>query len=273
MSRVMRGRGLVAACWKVLREDSTLLLFPLCGMVSCLLILASFAVPLLATNDWMPPPQDATITRQATYCGVLFLFYFCCYFAAIFFNAGLVACATMRMEGRSATVSDGLRLAVARLPVIAGWALVSGTVGLLLRVIEDRSEWVGKLVAGLLGSAWTVASFLVVPILVVENRNPIAALADSTTLLKRTWGEQLVGNIHLEVNLVLLSIPGVLLFVLGLSAHQPILAGLGILCLLLVGLVQSALQTIFQAAIYIYARDGKVPGGFQRELLGGALKS
>ena len=80
-----------------------------------------------------------------------------------------------------------------RLPAIAGWALVSATVGLLLQLVEDRSGKIGRFVAGLLGMAWTLVSFLVVPILVIENKGLIAALQSSTSLLKKTRGEQLSG--------------------------------------------------------------------------------
>src|SRR4029077_13330612 len=103
----------------------------------------------------------------------------------------------------------------ARLPVIAGWALVSATVGLILRIIEDRSARIGQIVAALLGMAWTVVSFLVVPILVIENKGPIAALKDSTALLKKTWGEQLVSNFSFGMIFFLLALPAFALFILG----------------------------------------------------------
>jgi hypothetical protein len=42
--------------------------------------------------------------------------------------------------------------------------------------------------------------------------------------------------------------------------------------LIVLALVQSALQAIFQTALYLYARDGQVPEGFQAEVLEGALR-
>src|SRR5436190_24108713 len=113
------------------------------------------------------------------------------------------------MGGGEPTVADGFRAASARLPVIAGWALVSATVGVVLRIIEDRSEKVGRFVAGLLGMAWTLVSFLVIPILVVENKGPLLALKESTKLLKKTWGEQLTGSFSFGLVFFLMSIPAV----------------------------------------------------------------
>jgi len=193
----------------------------------------------------------------------------------IFFNAGIIACATIRLGGGNPTVGDGFRAAAARLPVIAGWAVVAATVGLILRVIEDRSKWVGRIVAGLLGAAWTVVSFLVVPILVVENKNPFAALHDSAGLVKKTWGEQVAGNFGFGLVFFLAAIPAILVMVLGIfSGNVAVMVGcigLGVIYLIILGLVQSALQSIYQAAVFLYARDGQVPAGFEAELLGNAM--
>ena len=156
-----------------------------------------------------------------------------------------------------------------------GWALVSATVGLLLRIIEERSQKVGRFVAGLLGMAWTLVSFLVIPILVVEKKGPLQALSESTQLLKKTWGEQLAGNFSFGLLFFLLGIPAFALVFLGfLSGSAAIIflcAGLAAVYLILLALVQSALQAIFQAAMYLYARNGQVPEGFQEEFLSGAM--
>jgi hypothetical protein len=252
---------MMGACWRVLKEDKEILVFPLISGFCCLLLLASFAVPLIVTDFWKPPGQDAASIQQVVYYGVLFLFYVCNYFVIVFFNAAIVACATIRLNGGNPTVADGFRAAIARLPVIAGWAVVLATVGLILRIIEQRSQKVGALVAGLLGAAWTLVSFMVIPILVIENKGPFTALKESTALLKKTWGEQLVGNFSFGILFFLLSIPAFGLIVFGIFAGNlgvlGVCVGLAVMYLIVLGLVQSALQAIFQAAVFLYARDGK----------------
>jgi Family of unknown function (DUF6159) len=275
MGKITRTWSLMSECWQVLKQGKGLLVFPLISGICCLVLMASFAIPLYLTGAWQPPAHDATTQRQVAYYGMLFAFYFCTYFAVVFFNAAMVACAAIRMGGGDPTIGDGLRAAASRLPVIAGWALVSATVGLILRIIEDRSEKFGQFVAGLLGMAWTITSFLVVPILVVENKNPFAALKDSTVLLKKTWGEQVVSNFSFGMIFFLLAIPAFVLFMLGVFAGSGVVlalcAGLAVIYLIVLALVQSALQAIFQTALYLYARDGRVPDGFQGEMLQGAL--
>jgi len=275
MGKIARTWSMMSACWQVLKQDKGLLLFPFISGVCCLALLASFAVPLYTTGHWQPPGAKTGTNQQAVYYGIFFLFYVCNYFVIVFFNSAIVACATIRMSGGAPTVADGFRAAASRLPVIAGWAVVSATVGLILRIIEDRSEKVGRIVAGLLGAAWTVVSFLVVPILVVENKNPVAALKDSTALLKKTWGEQLVGNFSFGLLFFLLSIPAFALVILGVLsgsvAAAAVCIAIAVVYLIVLALIQSALQSIFQAALYLYARDGQVPEGFHAELLRGAM--
>ena len=111
---------MMSACWQILKQDKALLVFPFMSGICCLLLLASFAVPLYATDHWQPPGRDAAPAGQVAYYGVLFLFYLCNYFVVIFFNAAIIACATIRMGGGKPTVGDGFRAAAARLPVIAG---------------------------------------------------------------------------------------------------------------------------------------------------------
>jgi len=275
MNRITRGWSMMTACWQVLKADKALLLFPLVSGICCLLLLASFAIPLYATDHWMPPGRDAQTIQQVAYYGTLFLFYVCNYFVIVFFNSAIVSCAIMRMRGGNPTVGDGFRAAANRLPVIIGWAILSATVGLILRIIEDRSEKIGQIVSGLLGAAWTLVSFLVVPILVVENMNPFAALKESTVMLKKTWGERLAGNFGLGLISFLLAIPAIALIVLGFFSGNIIAIAtciaVAVVYLIALALVQSALQAIFQSALYLYARDGQVPDGFEAELLGNAM--
>jgi hypothetical protein len=261
----------MGASWDVLKEDKEILIFPLISGICCLLIMASFAVPMFLTGAWRPPSGEATTADAVEYYGILFLFYFCNYFIIVFFNSAIIACAVIRMEGGDPTVGDGFRAAFSRIALIAGWALVSATVGVVLRIIEDRSKWVGRIVAGLLGIAWGVVSFLVVPILVVEKKRPITAVKESAALLKKTWGEQIIGNFSFGLVFFLLSIPAFVVIFLGVLTASPaaIIAcvGLGVLYIVLLALIQSALQAIFQAAVYLYARDGQTPPGFDSRLL------
>ena len=118
-------------------------------------------------------------------------------------------------------IGDGMHAALSRLPLIAGWALIAATVGLLLKIIEDRSDKIGQIVAAILGSAWAMVTFLVIPVLVVEQKNPFSALKESTLLLKQTWGERIMMNFSFSTISFLLMLPAIGVVILGIMAQKP----------------------------------------------------
>jgi len=270
---------LMGASWGVLKQDKELLVFPLISGICCLLVAASFAVPIWLTGSWQPPARDANVQRQVVYYGVLFLFYLCNFTVITFFNTAIIAGAIDRMSGGDPSVASCLDAAFSRLPLIFAWAFVSATVGLVLRMIEDRSEKVGAFVAGLLGMAWSIVSFLVIPILVAERKGPIDALKDSAILLKKTWGEQLISNFSFGIVFFLLSLPAYL--VIGFAVYAGVAlksiplavaaAVFGVVYLIVLALVQSALQSIFQAALYLHSRQKLDPKQYPDNLLAEAL--
>ena len=271
MGKLSHTWSLMGASWRVLKQDKEILTFPLVSGICCLIILASFAIPIVSSGSWQLPEEEMTTRQQVVYYGTLFLFYFLNYFVIVFFNSAIIACAAIRMGGGDPTVGDGFRAAFGRLPLIFGWALVCATVGLILRIIEDRSKTVGSIVAGLLGMAWSVVSFLVVPILVIDKKGPLVALKESTVLLRKTWGEQLIGNFSFGLIFFLLNIPAFAIIALGIFSGSMVTLIVcviaGVIYLVIIALIQSALQAIFQAALYLYARQGEAPAGFGRGLL------
>jgi hypothetical protein len=272
--RISRGIELTRQSLQVLREEKSLVVFPLLSGIACMLVFASFAVPLWASGYFEGAFEDGKIQQDPLAWIVLFLFYFVNYFVIVFFNSALISCAIVRFYGGDATVGGGLSAAMARLPQIAGWALVSATVGVILKLIESRSEKVGQIAAGLLGAAWTIVTYFVVPVLVVERVGPITAVKRSFAILKKTWGESLVANFSIGLVVFVASLVALLPAVLGvvLGNTATIIGGIAITAVLLIiiSLVSAALNTIIIAALYLYAAEGKVPAQFDENLLRGA---
>lgn len=271
---------LMKASNDVLRRDKELLVFPLISSIACVLVLASFALPIWFTKSYEFPDETAAMINKVAYYGVVFLYYVCNYFIITFFNTAIVAGAVERMSGGDPTVGSCLRAAFDRLPQVLGWALVAATVGLVLRTIEENSKMVGRIVAGLIGMAFTIVSFLVVPVLVVERKGPIEAFKESASLLRKTWGEQIVGNFSFGLLFFVLSLPAYLLIGLGIAgaiALESLALGvagiaLGVVYLIGLALWQSALQAIFQAAVYLHVADRLNPNAYPAKLLGDAMR-
>lgn len=283
--RVSNAWSLMKASFEILWADKTLLLLPLISCFSALAVLVVFAVP--ATVFYMAHPQllhKESIDHPIHYI-IAFAFYFVNYTVIIFFNAAMVACVSARMQGQVCTVKEGLNIAVSRLPAILGWAAISATVGLVLDIIDnalrERSQLLANIVRSFMGAAWTLIAFLALPTMVIEKVGPIAALKSSVQLLKKTWGEQIVGNVGFGVIFSLLAIPGVFLIFaaifLGAASQSGVtmvlmLSG-GFLYFIVMALAQSAIRIVYQTALYYYAHDGTAPQGFSQEALAGSIAS
>jgi len=273
--RFGRSIELAKASFSVLRSDKELLLFPLVSFLFLVLVTASFAVPFILTGGI----QDATEgqVNVVSYV-VLFLFYVVSYTVTFFFQTALVGAALIRLDGGDPTMRDGLRIAFSRLPQIVGYALIAATVGMILRAIAERAGFLGAIIVGIIGFAWNVATFLVVPVLAVESVGPIEAVKRSGSLLRRTWGEQIIGNVGIGLLfglgiLLVLVIGGALVFAAAQVSIALAVAAVVALVLVVgvIGLVSSAVSGIYVASLYRYATKGDAGQAFTADALAGAF--
>ena len=278
--RIANGWELTKSSWQCLRQDKELLVFPLVSGIACLMVLASFAVPLWFSDYKHVVFGDGDRLQDPIAWVILFAFYTVNYFVIVFFNSALVACALIRFRGGDPTVGDGLSASRQRLPQIFAWALASASVGVILKAIESRSEKLGQIAAGLLGAGWSIATYFVVPVLVVERVGPIDAVKRSFSILRKSWGETVVAKFGIGFFVFLATMAAMLPIVGGVVAlasdHVPVgiaLIAFGIISMILVSLISSALNSILLAALYLYAADGEVPQQFDRNLLEHAFGS
>src|SRR5438128_1985176 len=203
--------------------------------------------------------------------GAVWILYFVTFFFSIYFNAAVMGAAMIRLNGGDPTISDGLKVARENIKRIAGWALVTATIGLILRAIAERFGFLGRIIAGALGAAWGIVTYLVVPVLIFEKIGPWAAVKRSGSLLRQTWGEAAGGYFSLGAIIVLLALPALLAplvgFVLGGVVGLVVGIGIAVVYWLILGLVGSAAQSILVTALYRYATTGKLGFGFPQDLL------
>ncbi len=213
----------------------------------------------------------------AWFYGWLFVFYFVQYFVIIFFNTALVGAAIARLSGGDPTVTSALGLAIVRIGPILGYALISATIGVALRWIGEKFGFIGRIIEGTLGLAWTVATFLVVPVLAAEGIGPLKAIERSGALLSETWGENIVGTAGIAVVTGLISV----VFILGVASGSFAVAngnewgyaliGFSAVALIAIFLVSATLSGIYSAAVYYFALTGNPPRGFDGTLIRGAF--
>lgn len=259
VGRIQGSIELFKASWAVLRQDRELLLLPVISALAAGLTIALFALPVLATVDFdaVDAAGNSTVGGTPVTAGLLALVYLVLAFISIFFNAALAHAANERMSGGDPTVASALRGAASRTRRILPWAIVSATVSFIISQIQRRGGVFGSVLGFLGGMAWSAVTFLVLPILVIEDVTVTEAVKRSTALLRSAWGEGLAGHIGLGIIGFVAMIPLGMLAAVGAASGSAVIA-VPLIAIAVVGvvgvfIVTSALSIVFQTALYRFA--------------------
>lgn len=270
MGRFSRSWQMFKASWRVLRSRKELAVFPILSGAAGLLTAIVFLTPAVFTVDFDSEGNGATV---GTYL-LLGAFYLVSAYVAIFFNAALVSQAHIALKGGDPSVAGGLRTAGSMAGRLFPWALLSATVSVIIRAIEERLGFLGRLIGGLIGMAWNLVTYLVLPVMVLEEARTKQAVKRSAELFRNTWGENVLGNVGIGAIGFLLFLPCLVLVGLGVAAGGAVawvFFGLAVLWFLASIVVTSALSGIYQTALYHYAAERAVPQEFAGTDLGHAF--
>jgi hypothetical protein len=260
MDALSRTIQLYKESFVVLTKDSEILLFP---------VLSGISAASLAAAAFYTFYHDGTLLAVAHRTAgwenyaALFAWYYLNNFLIVFFNSALIGCARIRLSGGDATIGQGFGMALDRMAHIALWALVASTVGVILQSFNNRR---GGLLTRLIGAAlsigWTMMTYLIVPVLVIENRGVLDSIYRSSELFKKQWGEELLGSFGFGLLNFLLFLPAI-----GLGAficRYDLVAGLIVVVVyaLFQATISSAVAGVFRAALYQFATSGEAPPGF-----------
>jgi hypothetical protein len=262
MGRFQMSWEIAKRSWAVLRADKTLAWFPVLSALGSLVVFGIIGgLFLVAGID----DSSTGTTLQPMGWVLIVVMYLALAMVQTYFLAALVAGADQRLRGQDSTVRSALEIANSRLHRLLPWAIVTATVTMVLQAIEERFGIIGTIVARLVGLAWNLVTFLVVPILVLEDLGVGDALKRSKDLFKKTWGENVIGQFGLGAVGMLASLPGLILIGIGVAlgtAGLIVLGAVGVIWLLAAAVVVSALSGIYRTALYHYAANGEVPGEF-----------
>lgn len=269
--RISNAWRLAKASWRVLQRDRELAWLPVVATVAGLLVGAVFFGPALAV---LGGGGDDNAIPVAGYL-LAFLGYVAV--SSIFFlgRAAVVHGANLRMEGGDPTVASSLRGASAHWPAVVGFAAIATTVGLVLDAIEEQGGILGAIASFIGGAAWRLVTYLVIPVVVLEGAGPVDGIKGSSRLVKQTWGEQVTGNVGFGLLGVVLVAPAVLVALL-LGSLGSIVAAVAIAAAVawavVVFAVVSALEGVFQTALYRQVTGRSIPAEFSAADLTGAAR-
>ena len=254
------------ASWAVLQHDRELAVLPILGALASLAVVLAVGLPIWLSTDGIDDGGSSAGSDPMLWIGGIIIL-LAVTVITVFFNAAVVSGARERFSGGDPTISSAIKGAFSRLHVIVPWAILALTVGMIIRLIQSSDNIVARILGSLLNMAWGVLTFLVVPILVVEQTGPFQSLSRSGELLRHTWGENLIAQVGFGIIGFVAAIPGIIIIAIGASAGSvgalvAIVIGFGWIAL--VSVVISTLTAIFQMALYIYATTGQVPMGFEQ---------
>ena len=275
MGRWARSKQLASASWGLLKHDKELMLLPLISGIASLVVAATFLFPLYLSAETKDVAGSSTLEMKPIGYVVLFLMYLVLAYVTIFFKTALLCGADERMQGGEPSLGTALSGAMSRAGKILPWAIVTATVSVILRSLEERAGLLGRIVIGLVGMAWAVVTFLVLPIVVFENVGVGTAIKRSAEMLKRTWGENLIVNLGIGLIAMVLTLPAILVIVGGvLTGSAPIIVAavaIGVVWMIGVSCWSSAMTAVFQLALYRYATQAPLPSEFAQVNLADAF--
>ena len=272
VQRIRNSWELGKISWSVLRSDRSLAWFPVFSGIGSLVVFGVFGGLIAATG--VDDQRNQSGLKAIGYVFVVAA-YIALAFVTTYFQAGLTAGANERLDGRDSNVKASLRAANSRLHRILPWALALATVSIVIRSIEERAGWVGQIIASLLGAAWNILTFLTIPIIMLEDLGPWAALKRSGELLKRTWGENIVAQAGFGLLALVAMLPAFAVVGIGIATGSTVVAvAFGIVAAVwfaIVIVVISAMSGIYRTALYRFTVDGKAPPAFAGADLGHAF--
>ncbi len=284
-----RSWRLVKSAMFVIRKHPKLMLFPILIGVFTLVIGAFYMTPVIvmAIHNYHPPGPNAgpfeTIAAYPRWVGFYcLLLYPLSMFLATFCNVAFYSQVIGALNGQPVSIRSGLGVAAGRIKSILVWSLFAGVVGAIIREIESRLGFVGRIVAGMIGLAWSVAAVFVIPIIIREENtaNPVKILEKSANTIKRTWGEMLTGYAGLGIANVVAFVCALVVFFAAIAlaialSNAWILLPIGVVWLvgiLAYGCFSNVASQTYLCALYIYASEGIIPEPYDQELLDRAWK-
>jgi hypothetical protein len=277
MERISRGWALTKQSWGVLKSDRSLVIFPMLSAIFALIAVAVIWLPTASMSGVLA--GEAINEHDPVYYIAAAATAYVSTFIAVFFNVALAACAVRSLRGEDTTVGEGIRAAMQRLGPILGWTLVAATIGLVLRLLQDRIPLAAKIAVWIAGAAWAVATFFVIPVLALERSGPWQSIKRSVAVVNARWGEGATGTVAISAVTVLVVVIvmvggaacAIVLFAAGLQQLAIAVIAIAVAAVIVVSIVSSALTEIFRVAVYQYAVTGATPGAFDNALLQNAF--
>lgn len=261
MGRFANTWRLTKTSWSLLKQDRELLWLPVLSMLVILVLVAAALVVGFVAGD----VEEGSISGAMAVLGIVFLMAMTS--VGVFFEGALVSGAYDRMSGGDPTVRSAMGRAATHLPSLIGWAVITVTVGLIIRFLRERLGFLGQILGWLAEAAWAITTYLVIPAIIVDDERAVSGIKRSASLVRQTWGENLISQAGFGLLGFVLMLPAIIVGVL-IGVIVPGTVGvvvgtaIGVAGVVTVLVVVGALSVYFKTALYVYATQGELLGGY-----------
>lgn len=278
---------LLKGSWKAMRMDKEMVSFPIINAIIAFIVLAIAGVIAFVARDSMfiLTKVDGGGDLEFKALGNIFFAVIILILGSLsmIFSGAVMHGALERFRGNDPTVKGSFKAALARGGSLLGFGLFSTLIGYIISEIAERIPFIGgKVIMWLAGSAWNVASFFAVPVIVSSDQpiNPVQATKKSIELIKKTWGESLIVSLGISIiaslSFVIYAtlIAVVIVALVGMQANGWVIgaaAAFSFIGLVAMILIYSVLEAFAKAAIYFYATTGEAPAHFDERMMRAAF--
>ena len=254
----------------VVKKDPELMVYMFISGFLSLLAMIGMSVPQYLEQAWA---VDAEGQMTPMYMGFVFLGYMTISIVVTFWNSAIVANSHIRLTGGDPKFMDGVSAAMSKLHIIILWGLIAGTVGLLLKILNQaaRDQKGGgailAIILAFIGAAvWWMMTFFMIPHMIIEGQGLGESLESSKKMFRNSWGENITSGLGIGligfffmavVVLVTIGIMIVLgpLWFVGLA--------FGVIGIAVTLAWMNAAEQVAVTALYLYSKNGEMPQIYQ----------
>lgn len=266
-----RGWKLSKLSFSVIKADPELLVYVLLmGLMSVMTLIAMNA-PFILELDWAVTLDSDGLVSQLTPAGMgwYFAFYMLLSIIVVFWNSAIVANSHMRLSGGDPTFVYGVTKAFSRIHLIVIWGAISGTVGLLLKLVRNTNSRNNKnpglqilfmILAWMFEVAWWIMTFFMIPLMIIEGKSIRESMNDGKQMMSQTFGTNIASGLGIDFI-------GLCFMVLSVFIGIGVGSGLGLMYGIAVGgfgvaltlMWVTAAKSVSISALYVLAKTGDMP--------------
>ena len=265
-----RGWKMSKLSMSVVKKDPELIIYMfICGILS-ILTMAAMSIPQYLEQDWA---VDAEGQMTGAFMAFIFVGYMVLSIIVTFWNSAIVANSHIRLTGGDPSFMDGVSAAMSKIHIIILWGIIAGTVGLLLKLINQaaREQKGGAAVVAIILTAigaavWWMMTFFMIPHMIIEDQGIGDSLKSSKNMFFKTWGENITSGLGIGL------IGGFFVVLIAIVSFGMMIAlgplwyiglGIGVVGVSIALAWTNAAEQVAVTALYLYSKNGEMPEIYQ----------